>query len=128
MKRICAALAGLLLLCMTGCTNKAQVNRPEPAGNVTAAPTAPSAATPETAPRETVMPEQSGSPLVGKLMCWADDEAAAKEIAGLYGIAFVAYAEHIATFDTEEDVNAVIARGRQNGWPALSINGETTAF
>lgn len=124
MKRIYAALAGLLLLCMTGCTNTAQVKRPEPAENMTATPAVLPAATPET----TAVLDAGGAPLVGKLMCWAEDEAAAKEIAALYGITFLAYAEHIATFDTDEDVNAVIARGRRNGWPALSINGEATAF
>lgn len=108
MKRFCIVMAGLLLFSLAGCVKRqpdAHISEP--------------AATPE--------PSGAG-PLSGKLMCRADDEKQAREIAELYGIKFIGYAEHIATFNADEDADAVIARGKENGWPELSRNDPVYAF
>lgn len=61
------------------------------------------------------------------LMASADSEEEARELAELYGIQLVEYSYGVATFDTDEDPAAVIARGKRNGWPALSLNGTIKA-
>ncbi|MBQ3193727.1 MAG: hypothetical protein IJB59_09195 [Oscillospiraceae bacterium] len=52
----------------------------------------------------------------------------AEELARLYGITLVDYSYGVATFDTREDPQAVIARGREQGWPELSLNGNIKAY
>lgn len=60
----------------------------------------------------------SGIPLI----CSADSEEEAMELAGLYGIELVSFHDGIAGFYTEENPKDVIARGEENGWPKLSLN------
>ncbi len=57
-----------------------------------------------------------------ELMATVESQEEAEEIAALYGIELVSCSEHIATFHTEEDLQSVIRRGKDNGWPLLEIN------
>lgn len=59
------------------------------------------------------------------LLTMADSREEAEALAQQYGIELVAYESGVATFFTEEDPNAVIQRGIQNGWPELSLNRKT---
>lgn len=56
------------------------------------------------------------------LMTLAESEEVAKEIAEQYGIIFVAYLDGVATYYTDEDLEQVISRGEENGYPILYIN------
>lgn len=56
------------------------------------------------------------------LIALTNSEETAKEIAEQYGITFVAFEKGVATFYTDEDLNQVIKRGEENGYPALYIN------
>ena len=125
MKRfsICVLIALIVLLC--GCHSSAGA----------AAPTRPplpdsSAAEPSVPPTEPSVSENAGDTEVvppsvrkdGQLKGRAADADAAQEIAQLYGITLVDFGYGIALYYTEEDPKAVIARGEENGWPALSMN------
>ncbi len=57
-----------------------------------------------------------------ELLMLAEDRNEAENVAEMYGIELVDYSYGVATFHTEEDPSAVIARGRENGWPALELN------
>ena len=56
------------------------------------------------------------------LMCDAQTQEEAQAIAEQYGIELVGYSYGIATYYTGEDPSAVIQRGKDNGWPELSLN------
>ncbi len=62
------------------------------------------------------------------LMALVESEEAAKEIAGQYGITFVAYLDGVATYCTDEDPEQVIARGEENGYPTLYINYQRSPY
>ena len=62
------------------------------------------------------------------LMCEADTEEDAREIAEQYGIEFVSFENGIALYHTEEDPFEVIARGQQNDYPQLSVNFIRTGY
>lgn len=64
----------------------------------------------------------------GQLIASAETLEEAQKLAELYGIELVDYGYHIALFRTEEDPKAVIQRGRENGWPELSLNHTAKAF
>ena len=114
-KKIIAALSLLVLLSMTGCIKETQMNSIEPS-------IAPGDVAGTTAPGQT---ETKGS---GNLTCWAENEDEARNIAKLYGVNFVSYSNHIAVFDTDGDIAALIERGKKEGWPELSVNGTVSAF
>ena len=57
-----------------------------------------------------------------ELFARAASEEEAQSIADLYGIALVRYVHGVASYHTEEDPGAVVARGVENGWPRLEIN------
>ena len=57
-----------------------------------------------------------------ELLATVESQEEAEEIAALYGIELVSCSEHVATFHTEEDLYAVIQRGKDNGWPLLEVN------
>ena len=57
-------------------------------------------------------------PLIGT----AETQEEAEEIAALYGITLVAHSHGAALYQTDEDPWEVIRRGRENGWPELTIN------
>lgn len=61
-----------------------------------------------------------------QLMCIAETEEEAQEIAELYGITLVEYGYGVASFFTEENPREVIKRGQENGWPELSLNSIST--
>ena len=63
-----------------------------------------------------------------ELSAAVNSEDEAKEIATQYGIEFVDFSYGVAVFHTEEDPVSVINRGKKNGWPLLSINGQSYAF
>jgi len=56
------------------------------------------------------------------LMATVETKEKAEELAELYGITLVNYSYQIATFHTSEDPQEVIARGKANGWPELTLN------
>ena len=58
----------------------------------------------------------------GQLMAGAESRQEAEELARLYGITLVDYQHQVALFFTEEDPGEVIQRGKDNGWPELSLN------
>ena len=72
------------------------------------------------------MPSGSARPIQAaegrELMATVGSQEEAEEIAALYGIELVDCSEHVATFHTEEDLYAVIQRGKDNGWPLLEVN------
>lgn len=57
-----------------------------------------------------------------ELMCLCENEQEAKEIAKLYEIEFVYFADSVATFTTDKDLGEVIQKGKDNGWTKLSVN------
>lgn len=72
----------------------------------------------ETMPLEPRETEITG----GRLICAAETEEQAREIGELYGIELLDYQYGLALYFTEEDPNAVIKRGREQGWPELSLD------
>ena len=56
------------------------------------------------------------------LICSADSQEQAEQIAAQYGITLVEYSYGVASFYTEEDPAAVIRRGKEQGWVELSLN------
>ena len=113
MKKIFAAVL-LLLLFTTGCIKETQMNSIEP-----------SIAPVDVA--ETTAPGQAEKESPGNLMCWAENEDEARNIAKLYGVEFVSYSNHIAVFNTDGDTAELIERGKKEGWPELSVNGTVSA-
>ncbi len=61
-----------------------------------------------------------------QLLCAAESREAAEDLAELYGIILVDYQNGYACFFTEEDPDAVILRGKSQGWPVLSLNRKTS--
>ena len=57
-----------------------------------------------------------------ELMGMAKSEEEAKEIAKMYGIVFVQFADGIAEYTTDRPVDEIIAEGVEKGYPKLSIN------
>ena len=124
---ICVLIALIVLLC--GCHSSAGA----------AAPTRPplpdsSAAEPSVPPTEPSVSENAGDTEVvppsvrkdGQLKGRAADADAAQEIAELYGITLVDCQNGLALFFTEEDPEAVVRRGIENGWPELTLNHSFT--
>lgn len=62
------------------------------------------------------------------LLALAETREEAQSIAELYGIELVQWGFGVATYRTEEDPQAVIQRGLENGWPELSLNYIEKAF
>ncbi|MCH5260639.1 MAG: hypothetical protein J1F18_12835 [Lachnospiraceae bacterium] len=62
------------------------------------------------------------------LMSLAESEEEARNIAELYGIVFVSFQNGVATYYTDEDPYQVIARGEENGYPAVYINYRNEPF
>lgn len=57
-----------------------------------------------------------------EFMCLCENEQEAKEIAKLYEIEFVNFANGVATFTTNKDLGEVIQKGKDNGWTELNVN------
>ena len=57
-----------------------------------------------------------------ELICLADTEEDARNIASLYGITLYSYNCGVAVFKTNEDPVSVIKRGKANGYPDLELN------
>lgn len=57
-----------------------------------------------------------------ELLSFAESEEDARRIAELYGITFVKYADSVAEYTTDRELEEVIAEGRERGYPTLSIN------
>lgn len=57
-----------------------------------------------------------------QLMALVESEQNAEEIAYQYGIELIEYKDGVATFRTEEDPQAVIDRGQENGYYPLYLN------
>ncbi len=94
----------LALLMLTGCGRSARTGREH------------------AAPREASYAEGR------ELFCTVESREEAEEIAELYGIELVSFSYRVATFHTEEDPGAVVQRGRDNGWKALSVNTSKKMF
>lgn len=56
-----------------------------------------------------------------------DSEDEAKETALLYGITFVSFDSGVAVYETTENAQTVIDRGKEKGYAPLSINRTVTA-
>lgn len=63
-----------------------------------------------------------------QLMALVETEEEAKSIAEQYGIELMSFSEGVAEYRTEEDLDEVIARGQNNGYPALYINMVRTSM
>lgn len=63
-----------------------------------------------------------------ELLCIAGSRSEAEEIAKMYQIELVDFSYGVATFHTEEDPRAVIERGKEKGYPELSINGYSELY
>jgi len=81
-------------------------------------------AKPTAAPTATLAPAENQITEGKELVALAETEEEAKAIAEQYGIELVEFSYGVATFHTEEDPRDVIARGEENGWPTLSLNGQ----
>lgn len=57
-----------------------------------------------------------------ELFALAENEEEAKKIAELYGISLVDFSYGVASFHTDEDLSAVIKRGKDNNWPLIEVN------
>lgn len=82
-----------------------------------------------TAPSETTAPPETTAPaLYENLTAWAASQEEARSIAESYGIELCSYAANIATFHTDDDPYQVVRRGREQGLPELSVNGQADLF
>lgn len=63
-----------------------------------------------------------------ELLCVTDSLEQAQNIADMYGIELVEFSYGVATFHTTEDPRDVIARGKEKGYPELSINGYSELY
>ena len=61
-----------------------------------------------------------------ELFCLAQSQEEAQEIADLYGIELVSFAEGVATFHTEDNPVDVINMGIEKGYPLLELNSIMT--
>lgn len=112
---LCLLLAALLL---GGCQSSA------PAATTEIAQTQQT-----TAPSETsTPPETTDGALYENLTAWASSQEEARSIAESYGIQLCSYAANIATFHTDDDPHQVVRRGREQGLPELSVNGQAELF
>lgn len=57
-----------------------------------------------------------------QLMTFAKTEEEAQEIAKQYNIELVSFSDGVAAYRTEEDPYDVIAKGQENGYPAIYLN------
>lgn len=106
----------------------------------TSAPTIPMKPAPvETAPKQTApkatnpthpstQATEAGDSRADHLIATVESREKAEELAELYGIELVSYAYQVAEFQTDEDPDAVIQRGIDNGWPRLDRNHPVYAF
>ena len=113
--RLLAPLALLGSLLLTGCKAGQKAEPPQPARPAPTAAVSPHHATAEPVPG-------------AELLCLVKDEAEAKAIAEQYGIELVRFGYGLASFHTEEDPYAVLQKGKQNGWPELSINHRSDPY
>jgi len=63
-----------------------------------------------------------------ELLCLAESQEKAQEIAKMYGIELVSFNEGVATFHTEGDPNEVIKMGVEKGYPPLELNQVMTIY
>lgn len=108
------AMAGLMLC---SCA-KPEASHKEDAKDPTTV-TVPSASTDPNAFFEEIPVEYSQE---APLICSAESEEEAKQIAEQYGIQLVEFSYGVASFYTEEDPAEVIRRGLEVGWTELSLN------
>lgn len=91
--------------------------------------TVPTAEYPGSDQSETTMPcapeDTPSSPQKAQLLCSAENQEQAEEIAVLYGIELANYYHGLATYFTEEDPLEVIRRGEEQGWPPLYLNSNS---
>lgn len=123
--------AGLLLLSaaiLAGCQKAPQEQVLPTKVTAPAAQTAPTETPPSEMPPCDTVPATQESEWEGELVAQADTLEQAQEIAGLYGIQLLHYEYGIAVYTTQEDPDAVIQRGMENGWPLLERNFPVTAF
>lgn len=57
-----------------------------------------------------------------ELVATVETEEEAQQIAQLYNITLVGFADSVAEYTTDRNVDEVIAEGEENGYPKLSIN------
>lgn len=57
-----------------------------------------------------------------ELVALADDDEQAQEIATLYQIELVSFSDGVAVYTTDQDPNELIALGKENGYPLLTVN------
>ncbi len=57
-----------------------------------------------------------------ELVALADDDEQAQEIATLYQIELVSFSDGVAIYTTDQDPNELIALGKENGYPLLTVN------
>lgn len=86
-------------------------------------------AKPAATPAPTLAAKEEPAASAGReLIALAESEEEAEDIAAQYGIELISFSYGVAVFHTEEDPESVIARGEENGWPSLSLNGESSAY
>lgn len=83
---------------------------------------------PKLRPVEVTVPTTETAPQTRQLIATVESLEKAQELAELYGIELLDYGSQIALFGTEEDPESVIQRGKDNGWPELSLNRPISAF
>lgn len=103
MAAIGAGLCGGILAACSTRENAAQNSEP-------AAIMPPNAASDETETQST------------ELVALADDEEQAQEIAALYQIELLSFSDGVAVYTTDQEPGELIALGKQNGYPLLTVN------
>lgn len=114
-KAIGLLLVSVCLIGLIGCSNNDTIDNPTSSHQeTTEEPSEISEAQPIEVKQDVVEGEE--------LMCLCENEQEAKEIATLYEIEFVYFANGVATFTTDKDLGEVIQKGKDNGWTELSVN------
>ncbi len=63
-----------------------------------------------------------------ELMATVESREAAEKLAALYGIELVNYADGVAEFTTDQPLGEVINKGKEEGYPELSVNYTRKAY
>lgn len=64
---------------------------------------------------------ESGTNTLTRMTALAENQEQAEEIAGLYQIELISYAEGVAVFETDKDPQKLIDLGTENGYPEIWI-------
>ena len=79
-------------------------------------------------PKEASTGEKATETGTLELICLAEKEAEAKQLAEDYGIELIRYREGVATFRTDKSYEEIMKIGKEKGLTELSINDYNTVY